>query len=238
MTTDIEKTVSSVSKLLRSVGMPRVKVAALMDDLRADLDAAEAEGVAPERIVGNDPQRFARQLAVAHGYEPVPQRMIGLSLAAFLPMTAIAFIVYVVIAGGGENLGLPTVRVAIQTTGDKPVLQGVNEGWFILATYASAGLLGIGLTLGGAAAYLRLQNDTCIGRTVRNMVIALPLGGALGIGGAMLYAASRNYPIDGPHIVFECSIVATGLLSALWVARRLARGIPRGPASPVVALDL
>lgn len=233
MSKELENTIREVRKSLRSFGMPRSTSTGLVGDLRADLEAAEAEGLGPPGIVGDDPRDFARQLAAAHGYEPTPQRMIGLSLAAFLPMTVIAFIVYVIIAGGGENLGLPRLTVAIRTTGDRPVLEGVNEGWFVLATYAVAGLLGVGLTLASAAAYLSLRKDTCVGRTLVNMLIALPVGGALGIGGAMFYGALRDYPVDALNILVECLIVAIGVISSLWAARRLARRTPPGGGNPL-----
>lgn len=238
MTPQSEKALSGIGRKLRTFGMPASDVSSLVADLRADIAAAETEGAGTEAVIGDDVALFTRRLALAHGYQPVPQRMLGLSLAAFLPMSVIAFIVYVVIAGGGENLGLPHLTVSIRGAENRPVLQNVNEGWFILATYLSAAALGVGLTLGGAAAYLRLRNDTCIARTIRNMAIALPLGGVLGVAAAMAFGAARNYPTTPAAILFECFLVACGVLGSLWVARRMARMLPhRAPTAGSPGFD-
>lgn len=235
--TGADRTATKVARTLRSFGMPRSLVATLTADLRAELTAAAETGVGPEPIVGKDADRFAARLAEAHGYQPVPLRLFGLTAAAALPMSFIAFIVYVVIAGGGPNLGLPYMTVAVERNeSNRAFLDGINEGWFIAATYLTAGAFGFALTLGGAAAYLALRGDRCIARTVRNLVVALPAGVVAGVAAAMLVGRSTDYSDDANVIAVECAVVAVAVVVAIRVGRGLARG--RAGGGDEVVLEL
>lgn len=229
MRDEVEGSVSRVGKSLRSFGVPRSRVHALVEDLRAEVAAAVGSGGSAASIIGDDPRRFAAELASAEGYEPVPSRFVGLSIAAAIPPGVIAFVVYVVVLGGGPTLGLPEMRAQVgRNESNEEFLDAVGEGWFAAGMFAVAALLGFALTLSSAAGYLGWRRDPRVGPTVRNMVLALPVGGAAGVLSAMLVGATTNYSTSLGVIVVECAVAATIALVALWVARRLARGLPVG----------
>lgn len=230
--TEAERVTSTVTRALRSFGMPRALVRTLAADLRSELAAAAEAGSGQEAIVGGDARAFAARLAEAHGYTPVPLRLFGLTAAALFPMAAIAFIVYVVIAGGGPNLGLPYMTVAVERNeSNRAFLDAIGEGWFIAATYTVAVLLGLTLTLGGAAAYLAVRGDTCVGRTVRNLAIGMPIGAFAGTAIAMAVGRATDYSDNADVIAVECVIVAAAITAGIFAARQLARRRPRGVAT-------
>ncbi len=236
MTTPIDQTIRRVGRSLRSYGLPRGKVRRMLEDLRSELLAAADEGAGQETIVGKDTAGFAARLAEAQGYRPVPFRILGLMIATALPMSAIGFIVYVAIMGGGPVLGLPYMTVGMHATGQTGgYLNGVSEGWFILATYALSSVIGIVLPVAVAAGYLALRGDPYAGRTARNMLVALPIGGAVGFLVAMFVGNMRDYSTDRLTVAVECATVATGVMTGLWCARQLARQLPLARSGAIVS---
>lgn len=235
MNENVDEIVGQVAKRLRSYGMPRDEVAGMVSDLRLEIHAAISNGGSSRDIIGGDARRFTQQLAVSAGFHPVPSRFVGLAVATALPLSLIAFFVYVVVLGGGPTLGLPEMRASVdRNSSNEEFLDRFGEGWFVAAAYVAAAAIGVILTLAAAAGYLAMWGDRCIAITIRNMLVALPIGGTIGVAAAVLVGAATNYSDDATTIIAECLVVAFAVLAALWLSRTLARGlsVPRPRIRP------
>jgi hypothetical protein len=72
--TTVDNLLGAADRQWRDLGVNRRDRSSLAADLRAELEAADADGLAPAELLGADPARFARTLAEEAGVDLTPPR--------------------------------------------------------------------------------------------------------------------------------------------------------------------
>ena len=224
-----------LARRLRQFGVSRRAVQAIVGDLRADLSEAVANGQPMESVLGPDLDKFAEEMAEAHGRAAVPGRFGLIALSLAVPLLAVAFVTYVWIAGGGPVLGFDYHSITFtshETTryedGSSRTTEVENFGtWTPLVVYALATVLGVGTAFGVMALTLRIARDSRIGPTIQRLVVTMPMGGLVGITGAILLGAATNYSTKTHVIAAECMVAGVCIIFSIVVGREWARRLPR-----------
>jgi hypothetical protein len=183
--------------------------AALAADLRLDLDAAAADGVTPESLLGSDVPGFARRLAEEAGVHREPpdyrrlltEALVGVALGG---------------AAGAVVLRLMRPLFDLMTIGpggqDWPVQVAVGIYYGVPAAVVVA----VALT----TLYFRLRDMPRIGATVRAMALLVPLAALLITPVTMAFASTTDYSVAAHVVVAEMLIVLAALAGATVLARR------------------
>lgn len=231
----------------RRLGLTRPEIDEMCEELRADLEAAEAEGVGPQEYLGGDAAGVARAWASARGLVRARFHVLGVMIVALLvtvPMLFAASYIYVASTSAyvadlfrpgwdwvepgpydGDGVVRPFVSVPLW----------LFVGWYVVA--ALAGAAGILL---GVSAYLRRWADPVRLTTLRALVVVLlPAAVAAGFAVAGVSKALDGYngTLAGQvaqYSTFTVVFVAfVGLTRAVVVARSRAR---RPSPSPDLAV--
>ena len=187
----------------RSRGVDRHDIAALSADLRQDLEAASADGVSPDQLVGPDIRGFARRLADESGARRVPyeyRRLLITALAGAVPGALLGY------------LFLAWVRV--------PVDVELPARWAVFTYYGIPALVVVGGCL--VAVSRRMRDVPEIRRTVAAMSVLVPVVGAAITPVTMGFAALTGYSTALPVLLFEVALVGSVLAGAIMAARRWA----------------
>lgn len=166
----------------RRLGLSRAEMDAMADELRADLVAAQAEGIDPQTYLGGDPAGVARAWASARGLVRPRYRVVAVMVVALLvtvPMLFAASYIYVAQTsayvadlfrpgwdmvergpydGDGDGVLRPFVSVPLW----------LFVGWYILTVLAGAA----GILL-AVSAYLRRFADAARVATLRALAFTL-----------------------------------------------------------------
>ncbi|MFI6759541.1 hypothetical protein ACIBF5_10445 [Micromonospora sp. NPDC050417] len=228
----VEATLATADREWRARGVNRRDRIALATDLRQDLEAAAADGVTPEQLLGPDVRGFARRLADEAGLPGVPRAYQRLLL------TALAGTVPGVLAGYLFLFGIYQVIVSIfDLRRDLEVPLAVG----LLAYYGTAAALVIGGAL--VAVRVRMREVPRIGRTLAAMSVLLPLAGVAITPVTMGFASLTNYASSAPVLLIEVAMVLSALAGATVLARwwalreggaagaRTGRLVGRGPVA-------
>jgi hypothetical protein len=202
---EVESALRALDRELCRLRIPRARRAELVEEVRADLRAASADGVPPQVLLG-DVETFAREAVAARGWTPRPRdRSTGTAVA--LLAGAVAIVVgYVVVV----ELLTPLFSYVFDLDGSYPVAGGV----LAVAFMALAGLTGALATFGWVFA-----GRPAARASVLRAAWYLPIGAALGIVAAVAFAESQGYPTSAPVIAVEILLVAVPCAAALWLAR-------------------
>jgi hypothetical protein len=192
----------------RTLGVHRRDRVTLAADLRAELDAASADGLAPAELLGADPAGFARRLAEEAGVARTPPRY-GAILGAATAGAAIGLVVGIVAA-----LGL---HWAFVMAFDLP--------WKSVPIWLAAGVYygGVALVVVVCAALtvrVAPRDVPRLRHTAARMLLLLPPALAAGIGAAMAFGWAFDYPLNPLAVGTEAAIVLGAFLGATALARR------------------
>ncbi|RKR90839.1 hypothetical protein BDK92_5223 [Micromonospora pisi] len=204
----VEETLATADREWRTRGVNHRDRAALAADLRLDLEAAAADGVTPEQLLGPDVRGFARRLADEAGVVHVPRayrRLLLTALAGTVPGVLAGYVFIVVI-----------YQVLVSTFDlrrdlEVPLVVG------LLAYYGTAAALVIGGAL--VAVRVRMREVPRIGRTVAAMSLLLPLAGVAITPVTMGFARLTDYASTAPVLLIEVALVLSALAGATVLAR-------------------
>jgi len=180
--------------------------AALREDLRLDLEAAQSEGIRPDELIKGDVRDFAARLADEAGARRIPFAYRRLLLNALIGTLPGALLGYWMLYG----VHMPIVGA----TSRQPTVAELAGFYSALGALVLAGSL---LTV-----WLRMRDLPAMGRTVLGMALAMPVTALAAIPVAMLFAWSVNYSSAFPVLVVEASLVCGPLAGAVVVVRRWA----------------
>jgi hypothetical protein len=182
--------------------------AGLAADLRLDLEAAAADGVTPDQLLGPDVRGFARRLADEAGVRRVPypyRRLLLTALAGAVPGVLLGYLFFFRITPlFGSLLDLPSdPNVPVQVA--------------VTVYYGS----GAAIVIAGAliAVWARMRDVPRIRRTVAAMGLLLPLAGAAITPVTMGFAMLTGYSTSAPVVLIEVALVASALAGATVLAR-------------------
>jgi hypothetical protein len=199
----VEAAIAAANRQWRAMGVVESDRAALTDDLRVELTAAAADGVALTELIGDDVRGFARDLAISAGARRVPYEFRRLLLTALV----------------GAVPGLALAWLLIWRWWWWPMLD-MDSLPQQVALYAVCALV----TLLGAlyAVHRRMRGEAAIGRTVLAMAVLVPVAGALSVPVTMGFASLTGYSLALPVLAVETAIVGGALAGATVLARRWA----------------
>lgn len=227
-----------LGRQLRRYGVPARTVEVVLNDLRADLEEAEANGLGTQTVLGQDIRRLAAGIARAHGRAPAPRRFALVVVAMAVPLLAVAFATYVGI-GGGENLGLSYYTVSLATHETVPTVDGTRtnvvetgDEWLPLVVYALAGVAGVAGAFGSAAAALGVVRDCRTAATLKRLMATVPAGGVLGISAAIALGNATHYSTKPEVIAAETAVAGAFVVLAIVLAREWALRLPREEHAP------
>ncbi|MEV6846061.1 hypothetical protein [Actinoplanes sp. NPDC051411] len=217
----VDELVTVTDRQWRKLGVGPGDRATLAADLRAELEAAAADGLDPAGLVGADVAGFARRVAEEAGVERTPP-LYGPVLGV-----ATAGAVLSLIVGYGVVIGLHDVFVAAF---DLP--RGTHVPIWLAAGIFYGGVAAV--VIAGAAVGVRLvlRQTSRIRDTATRMSLLLPPA----LTAAILAAAGVGWALDfalTPAVIgAEGAIVLAGFLAATAAARHLSVTAKAGPPVP------
>lgn len=222
--TEIDEVIAGCVRAWRRLGVRRDERAAMVDELRADLDAAAAAGGAASTVIGSDPGGFAREWAESRGVVRPPWRVLSTTAAAFAGAVPAAGFALVLPLLSTSEWGIEALvklfpgqrsRTNLECrlpAGRCPAAYWDPPGWLLATWYLfAAGLAFVG-ALFAAAWWLGNRADPAAHETRRMLAIGMPLG-AVVLGLPMLAANDARpgtwYGNGGWVLVLGCAGVAT-----------------------------
>ena len=208
----VEAAIAAANRQWRAMGVVEADRAALTDDLRVELTAATADGVALTELIGDDVRAFARDLAISAGARRVPYEFRRLLLTA--------------LAGAAPGLALAWLLIWRWWWVPMPFDSGSMAQ--LAARYTTCALV----TLLGAlyAVHWRMRGEAAIGRTIAAMALLVPVAGGLAVPVTMGFASLTDYSLALPVLAVEAAIVGSALAGATVLARRWALAPTLGSA--------
>lgn len=205
----VDQAIAAAEREWRALGVERRERAALAADLRAELEAASADGFTPADLLGTDPAGFARRLAEESGVDRLPPR--------YGPVLGVASVggVLALVVGFAAALGLHQVFVAAF---DLP--RDLRVPVWLAAGVFYGGVVAVVVVGAALAVRVALRGTARIGHTAVRMTLLLPLACAAAIAAAALFGRSLDYPLTPVVVATEAAIVLAGFLGATVLARR------------------
>jgi hypothetical protein len=202
----IDQVTEELDRSLRRMHLSRNDRRTVVDDVRADLETAAADGVSPDALVGWDVDAFARKTVDAGGYRPQPRDYPRVLAGGILATVVVVVAAYWLIVGVLQPLFASWLTLDRHYPTAGPVV--------VCAAIALVGLLG---TLAG----LRwlLAGRTAARPTLRRAALLLPIGGASGIAAAIALAHDPDYNSTPGAVTLQVLFVLLGVAVALGVAR-------------------
>ncbi|XVU21663.1 hypothetical protein ACQPZJ_30875 [Actinoplanes sp. CA-054009] len=205
----IDAVLATADREWRALGVHRRDRATLGADLRADLEAAGADGRTPAELLGTDPAGFARRLAEESGVERTAPRygsLLGVATAGAVIALAVGYAVV---------LGLHQAFVAAF---DLP--RDVRVPVWLAAGVFYGGVVAI--VVAGAVLTVRvaLRAVPRIRHTAARMALLLPPAFGVAIAGAVATGWALDFRLTPVAIAAEAAVVLVAFLGATALARR------------------
>jgi hypothetical protein len=190
-------------------------------ELRADLDAARADGRDPGVLVGDDVDAFAQAWATERGEVHARGRY---------PRTVVAMLAGLVAGAPAGAAASGLVTWAREMFARESI--DYSDSRFLLAGYA---LTAVGAYAGALVVTywaLRRAADGQAGRTLRALAVVLPVGGVLataaGVGAAAVLHFSRTTNVILFVAMVAASVVVAATMAARWWVLRTGERRPSG----------
>ncbi|MGK5683446.1 hypothetical protein [Actinoplanes sp. URMC 104] len=205
----VDDLLAAADREWRALGISRRDRATLGADLRADLDAAAADGLDPRELLGADAASFALRVAQEAGATGTPPRygqVLGVATAGAVVCLVVGFVVVT---------GLHQVFVAafdLPRSVHVPVWLAAGVFYGAVAAVVVAGAV--------LAVRVALRGVPLIRHTAARMSLLLPPAVAAAIAAAAGLGWSRDFSLAPPVIGAEAAIVLAAFLGATALARR------------------
>lgn len=177
----MNKVVEQCERTWRRLGVEGHEIEGMSQELAADLDSAQADGIAPETFVGGDPVGFARAWASARGAIRPRWRIASTVLAATvgtLPGAAVAFMLALAATSPWfiemVDPTNPTLTCPRNSGCGSPYLN--LPTWALSVWYFLALIVAVAGALLTVSAWLRRCADSARPLTLRVLLVAGPVG--------------------------------------------------------------
>ena len=203
----VEAATATLERSLRRLHLTPKDRRSILEEVRGDLQVAAADGVAPEALIGPDPDAFAREAAAAGGYRPRPGHYGRVLLSGIAGALAALVAGYLLL----DLVVFPLFASAFDLGGFHPVL----------GAYVFMSALALVVTLGMLAVLALVLRDRPDARaTLARAALLLPVASAVGVvlvGRAVMDFDTTAYL----EIIGQRSALVVLLLGATLVTARI-----------------
>ena len=209
----VDNLLAAADREWRALGIHRRDRVALQADLRAELEAASADGLDPAELVGPDLAGFAARVAEEARVGQAPPRygqVLGVATGGALLALVVGFL---------GVIGLHQILVAAF---DLP--PGLRVPVWLAAGVFYGGVAAVAVAGAVLAVRFGLRDAPCIRHTAARMALLLPPAVAASIGAAVALGWSFDFPLTPLVIGAEAAVVLGGFLAATALARRWSVG--------------
>jgi len=207
--TAVDSLLAAADREWRDLGVNRHDRSSLAADLRAELEAADADGLAPAELLGADPARFARTLAEEAGVDLTPPRYGPVLGVASLGGILALIVGYVVVNA---------LHAAFVAAFDLP--RGFHVPLWLAASVFYGGVVVIVVAGAVLAVRVALREVPRIRHTAARMALLLPPAFVVSIIAAAAVGWAQDFPLTPIAIGTESLIVLAAFLGATTLARR------------------
>ncbi|MEH0972827.1 hypothetical protein V6U77_17045 [Micromonospora sp. CPCC 205546] len=204
----VDNLLAAADRKWRALGIHRRDRVSLKADLRAELEAAAADGLDPAELLDADPSGFALRIAEEAGVERTPPRygrVLGVATAGAMLSLVVGYIVVV------------SLHQAFVAAFDLP--RSVRVPLWLAAGVFYGGIAAVVVAGAVLAVRIALRDTPHIRHTAARMTLLLPPAVAAAIAAATAFAWSLDYPLTPPAIAAEAAIVLATFLAATALAR-------------------
>ncbi|MFG3423384.1 hypothetical protein [Micromonospora sp. NPDC048063] len=208
-TSAVDNLLAAADREWRALGIHRRDRVTLTADLRAELEAAAADGLDPAELLGADPTEFALRIAEEAGVERTPPRygqVLGVATAGAMLSLVVGYVVVI------------SLHQAFVAAFDLP--RSVRVPLWLAAGVFYGGVAAVVVAGAVLAVRIALRDAPHIRHTAARMTLLLPPAIAAAIAAAVTFAWSLNFPLTPSAIAAEVAIVLAAFLAATALARR------------------
>ncbi|MEU4776328.1 hypothetical protein [Micromonospora sp. NPDC023633] len=208
-TSAVDNILAAADREWRALGIHRRDRVTLAADLRAELEAAAADGLNPAELLGADPTEFTLRIAEEAGVERTPPRygqVLGVATAGAMLSLVVGYLVVI------------SLHQAFVAAFDLP--RSVHVPLWLAAGVFYGGVAAVVVAGAVLAVRIALRDAPHIRHTTARMTLLLPPAIAAAIATATAFAWSLNFPLTPLAIVAEAAIVLAAFLAATALARR------------------
>jgi Na+-transporting NADH:ubiquinone oxidoreductase subunit NqrE len=205
----MKEVLAACRRTWRRLGVKRDDARAMAAELEADLTAAEMDGTSVGTYVGRDLRGFALEWASARGL--VRTRLALGSTALVSVLGVIPGAVFALFAAYGmssqafaELIGQPRSieESATWLIWDPPA-------WLLLGLYALGAVIAYLGAIAAVSAWLSWRLDQARSRTLRYLLLGLPLGTVAAIFSAIAFAWTRDFSTDISVVGADATVAVT-----------------------------
>jgi hypothetical protein len=209
-TPTVDGLVTATDRQWRALGVRPGDRVTLTADLRAELEAAAADGLDPADLVGADVAGFALRVAEEAGVERTPPlygQVLGVATGGALLSLIVGYCLVI---------GLHELFVALF---DLP--RDVHVPIWLAAGVFYGGVAAVVVTGAALGVRLVLRHAARIRDTARKMGVLLPLTLTAAIVAAIAFGGAFHFSLNPAVVGAEATIVLGGFLAGTATARRL-----------------
>ena len=202
---DVQAAAVTLERALRRLHLSATDRRSIIEAVRGDLEAAAADGIDPQSLIGPDPDAFARQAATAGGYQQRPGHYARLLLAGAGGALVALVVGYLLIV----YAIYPAATAVFDVGGFHPVL-GAYVSMSAIALVVALGIVGaLALALRGRAAARATLTRAAM------LVAAVAAAGVVLVGRAAMDSTTTTYlQTLGQRGVLVAALLAAALLTA------------------------
>lgn len=208
----------------RRLGVPRETAREMLEDLRADLGEARADGISEAAFFAGDPRTLAADWAHQRGVVRPRVRAVSTALVGlFGALPGVSFSLFVGYGISSDAIGEMFTTAAPPASlgpGDAWTPEGVDlPTWLLLALYILGGFFACAGAFSAVAAYLGWRLDPARRVTRHLLTRVIPVGTVLAAAAAMAIAAWRDYSTTTATVIAECAAAALVFALAITLGR-------------------
>ncbi|MEU6076209.1 hypothetical protein [Micromonospora sp. NPDC047074] len=208
-TSAVDGLLTAADRKWRALGINRRDRVALAADLRAELEAAAADGLDPAELLGADPTEFALRIAEEAGVERIPPRygqVLGVASAGGILSLVVGYVAVI------------SLHQAFVAAFDLP--RSVRVPVWLAAGVFYGGVAAVVVAGAVLAVRVALRDAPRIRHTAARMALLLPPALAAATAAAAAFGWALDFPLTPIAIGTEAAIVLAAFLAAAALARR------------------
>jgi len=216
----MKEVLAACRRTWRRIGVRRADARAMTAELEADLAAAESDGISMGAYVGSDLRGFALEWARARGFIRTRLALVSTALISIVGVIPGAFFTLFIIFGMSSNAFAQTFG-SEERVGKTTVMTYTPSKWLLGCLYLLGAVFAYIGALAAVSAWLSWRLDPARSRTLRYLVLGMPLGTAVAIFVTIAFALTQHYSTNRSVVLAE-GFVAVATFAFCVVSLRFA----------------